>query len=303
MSCAARPRVLRAQFAQALSARLVQRRGAAFTCALRALEAFQREDPSFHPYSSKFDLRADNKLGGMFTAAEMRGFKLFVDPRRGNCASCHYHGAGLGGSSAVFTDYSYEAIGVPRSDAVAANKDAASFDLGLCGPLRADHARGTGAKNAFCGLFKTPTLRNVATRKVFFHNGVIHSLEQAVRFYATRDTMPELWYPTVGGRPKARPRSHLPDLRPDHRPVCRRSRRQVRRPAGPRRRRTSIRRCRSTGARAARDRPLAERDIQDLICFLETLTDGYQPAGAIRRRRGAAWSEDEREQTSEMLCC
>ena len=53
--------------------------------------------------------------------------------------------------------------------------------------------------------FKTPSLRNVATRRAFFHNGVIHSLEQAVRFYDTRDTRPELWYPTVGGRAKASP--------------------------------------------------------------------------------------------------
>src|SRR5665213_1317029 len=54
-------------------------------------------------------------------------------------------------------------------------------------------------------MFKAPTLRNVATRKSFFHNGVMHSLEQVVRFYNTRDTMPELWYPTVGGTPKATP--------------------------------------------------------------------------------------------------
>ena len=41
--------------------------------ALTALEAFQREDSSFHPYTSKFDLRAGNKIGGTFTAAETRG--------------------------------------------------------------------------------------------------------------------------------------------------------------------------------------------------------------------------------------
>ena len=38
----------------------------------------------------------------------------------------------------------------------------------------------------------------------------MHSLEQAVRFYNTRDTMPELWYPTVGGRPKATPDPSFP---------------------------------------------------------------------------------------------
>src|SRR5262249_28280119 len=87
----------------------------AFGAVLAALQAFQLEDPSFHPYASKFDLHAGNKIGGDFTAAEWRGFKVFVDPKSGNCASCHYPGAGLGGSSGIFTDYSYEAIGVPRN--------------------------------------------------------------------------------------------------------------------------------------------------------------------------------------------
>ena len=36
----------------------------AFEAALSALQAFQREDSSFHPYTSKFDLRAGNKIGG-----------------------------------------------------------------------------------------------------------------------------------------------------------------------------------------------------------------------------------------------
>ena len=48
-------------------------------------------------------------------------------------------------------------------------------------------------------MFKTPTLRNVATRKVFFHNGQMKSLRDVIRFYNTRDTNPELWYPVVNG--------------------------------------------------------------------------------------------------------
>ncbi len=57
-----------------------------------------------------------------------------------------------------------------------------------------------GKPSGFCGMFKAPTLRNVALRQSFFRNGVIHTLEQAIRFYNTRDTHPELWYPTVGGK-------------------------------------------------------------------------------------------------------
>lgn len=49
-----------------------------------------------------------------------------------------------------------------------------------------------------CGMLKVPTLRNVATRKVFFHNGVLTSLAQVINFYNTRDTSPQTWYPTCG---------------------------------------------------------------------------------------------------------
>ena len=201
----------------------------AFLNARKALQAYQLEDPNFHPYSSKFDLYAGNKIGGTLTPAETRGLKVFSDPNTGNCASCHYQGAGLNGSSALFTDFSYEAIGVPRNAAIAANADPGYFDIGLCGPLRADHPAAPG--DGFCGMFKTPTLRNVATRKSFFHNGVMHSLEQVIRFYNTRDTMPEIWYPTVGGTPKAQARRGVSGLRPDHDAVRRRHGAEVQRPA------------------------------------------------------------------------
>jgi cytochrome c peroxidase len=83
------------------------------------------------------------------------------------------------------------AIGVPRNRALPANADAAFFDLGLCGPLRTglrDHAE-------YCGRFRTPGLRNVALRRSFFHNGVQHTLQDVLRFYARRDTHPQEFYP------------------------------------------------------------------------------------------------------------
>jgi cytochrome c peroxidase len=195
-------------FLQAFGAQAFADVQAAFANATAALQAFQLEDPSFHPYSSKFDLYAAVKIGGTLTAAETRGFKVFTDPAKGNCASCHYQGAGLNGSSALFTDFSYEAIGVPRNASIPANADASFFDLGICGPARTDHPAVAG--NAFCGMFKTPTLRNLASRQAFFHNGVMHSLEQVIRWYNTRDTHPEIWYPTVGGTPKPIPDAGFP---------------------------------------------------------------------------------------------
>ena len=168
---------------------------AAFDDATKALQAFQLEDDSFHPYSSRYDLYAGNKIGGTMSPAEARGFAVYNDPDKGNCFACHYNGAGLAGSVALFTDFTYAAIGVPRNKAIPANRNPKYADLGLCG--RPDHSG--KANEQYCGEFKTPTLRNVATRGVFFHNGQMKSLAEVIRFYNTRDTEPERWYPTVRG--------------------------------------------------------------------------------------------------------
>jgi cytochrome c peroxidase len=75
--------------------------------------------------------------------------------------------------------------------AIPANNDPNYHDLGLCGPQRTDLA----GRSEYCGLFRTPTLRNVALKKSFFHNGFFHSLRDVVSFYATRDSDPGRWYP------------------------------------------------------------------------------------------------------------
>jgi cytochrome c peroxidase len=119
--------------------------------------------------------------------AELRGKAVFNDPNRGNCTACHIPDLNQ------FMDHMYAAIGVPRNRLIPANAVNGFQDLGLCGPQRNDlKPDSKGVSNQFCGMFKTPTLRNVATRSVFFHNGVITSLEQAVRFYNTRDVYPEI---------------------------------------------------------------------------------------------------------------
>jgi cytochrome c peroxidase len=182
-------------FEQTFGAGVWQSSATAFKKALKALQAFQLEDDSFHPYSSRYDLYASNKIGGKLTPQELRGFQVYNDPNKGNCFACHFNGAGIGGSVRLFTDFTYAAIGVPRNLDIPANRDPKHFDLGLCG--RADHPLPKSA--AYCGMFRTPTLRNVATRRVFFHNGRFKTLRDALRFYDTRDTNPELWYPTVAG--------------------------------------------------------------------------------------------------------
>jgi len=179
------------QFRRLFGRRIFEHPQRAFTQALFAIERFELDDPSFHPYSSRYDDYLDGKL--QLNERELRGLALFEDPQRGNCASCHPDRKGADGSHPLFTDYQFEALGVPRNPQIQANLARTYFDQGLCGPLRADQA----AQPQYCGMFKTPTLRNTATRAVFFHNGRFHRLREALRFYVRRDTEPQLWYPRL----------------------------------------------------------------------------------------------------------
>ena len=210
-----------------------------------ALAAFQAEDPGFHPYTSKFDAVMSGHA--RFTPQELRGYALFNDPRKGNCASCHIDVPGPGGRPAPFTDYAYAALGVPRNPAIPANRDVHYYDMGLCGPYRRDLARQT----RYCGMFKTPTLRNAATRQVFFHNGAFHTLAEVIRFYVERDTDPRKWYPVVHGKVMA-----YNDLPPRYRGNVDHSDAPMDRTRG--------------------DKPaLNALQIADVVAFLKTLDDGY----------------------------
>lgn len=161
----------------------------AFAAILEALEVFQQDARLFYPYSSRYD----DYLAGRATLSpqEVRGLQLFENPDKGNCINCHRSKRANDGTPPQFTDYGLIALAVPRNPAIPANADPAYRDLGACGPLRTDLA----GHDKYCGLFRTPSLRNVATRQTFFHNGLVHDLRAAVAFYAERDTQPEKWYP------------------------------------------------------------------------------------------------------------
>ena len=231
------------EFRRLFGAAIFERPEQAFAAMLDALERFQLDDPSFHPYSSKYDQHLQGKA--VLSAAEQRGLKLFTNPDKGNCAACHIATAGADGSPPLFTDFTFANLGLPRNPRIAANADPRYFDLGLCGPERKDQAAAT----QYCGMFKTPTLRNVATRKVFMHNGVFTDLADAVRFYATRDTDPARWYPRKAGRIERY--NDLPPAMRDNIDV-------VDAPFN-----------RPAGAKPA----LSEAEVQDIVQFLHTLTD------------------------------
>lgn len=216
--------------------------------AMFAVARYQIEDPSFHPYSSKFDYWLEGRA--RLSPAELRGYLLFNNPQRANCGGCHLDQPTADGSPPLFTDHQFEALGVPRNPALSANRDPAYFDLGLCGPYRRD----ISSQTQYCGMFVTPTLRNVATRGVFFHNGVYHSLQQVIDFYNFRDTAPHEIYPrrSDSGIDK------FDDLPPQYRANI-----DVTDPPFDRK----------PGAAPA----MSAADERDIIAFLKTLTDGYQP--------------------------
>jgi cytochrome c peroxidase len=221
-----------------------------YSTALKAIEVFEQDYRTFYPYSSKFDA----VLAGQATlsAQEARGRVLFEAPDKGNCASCHVSQRGSDGTPPQFTDYGLIALGVPRNRDIPANKDPHYFDLGLCGPLRADFA----GREEYCGLFRTPTLRNVAVRQTFFHNGVFHSLRQAVEFYVERETNPGRWYAH---------RAHGSVDKYDDLPPAAKTNVNMDPPFD-----------RNPGDKPA----LSSSEIDDVVAFLKTLTDGYSPRKA-----------------------
>jgi cytochrome c peroxidase len=172
--------------------------------ALFAVARYQIEDPAFHPYASPFDDWLEGRT--RLSPSQRRGYLLFNDPAKGNCAACHPDRPGPDGTPPLLTDHQFEALGAPRNPALSVNRDPAFHDLGLCGPQRPDMA----AQSAMCGLFATPTLRNVATRHAFFHNGVFRTLDDVLTFYTFRDIDPGRVYP-VGPDGHARKEDDLPD--------------------------------------------------------------------------------------------
>ncbi len=223
---------------------------AAFNKLGYALEQYQLRDAEFAPFDSKYDAYLAGKV--RLSAAESRGLTLFNDEKKGNCAACHPSAASADGKPPLFTDFTYDSLGVPRNMAIPANKKGevnTTADLGLCKAGRS----GRSAAPTECGKFKVPTLRNVATRKVFFHNGQITTLREAVAFYVRRDTHPQEWYPMAANGQVDKfndmPLRYRSNVNTDEAPY---DRKRGQKPA------------------------LNDQEIDDVVSFLQTLTDGYQ---------------------------
>lgn len=237
----------RKDFIQLFGSNVFQNTDLAMSEAMFAVARYQVEEQSFHPYTSKYDYWLEGRA--RLSQAELHGLRLFNDPNKANCAGCHLSKPSADGLPPMLTDYQYEALGVPRNPHLAVNQDRGFFDMGICGPFRTDLKDQT----QYCGMFLTPTLRNVSTRKVFFHNGVYKTLEDVMAFYNERNTDPKKFYP-LGPDGKVQKYDDLP----------------VRFHA-------NIDDKDAPFDRKFGDRPaMTDADIRDIIAFLKTLNDGYQ---------------------------
>jgi cytochrome c peroxidase len=163
-------------------------------------------------FTSKFDYY----LKGKATLTEQEAFGLEVFTR--SCSSCHPVDTPSGAPGPLLTDFSYANLGVPRNmDVPAYAQDRTLRDLGLGATL------GDPRQN---GMFKTPTLRNVAVTAPYTHNGFTPSMKAFLVFRRA----PELY-----GEPEV-----------SETPVMGRAN-------------------------------LTDEEIDALVLFMRTLTDGYVP--------------------------
>lgn len=202
-------------------------------------------------FTSKYDAVVQGRTS--FNAAESRGMALFMNPNKGNCASCHtMNPNSKDPKDNLFSNFSYFALGIPRNTAIPQNANPSFFDLGLCGPARTRPALTsnvpvTVSVEQFCGSFRMPSLRNVAQRQAFMHNGIFRDLRTVLAFYATRNTDPRRWYGPAGV-PNDLPLAYQRNIVNNQRPF-------------------------NLARGAAPAFSAAEGD--DMIAFLRTLSDGF----------------------------
>ncbi len=127
----------------------------------KSIASFERTVLSGNSPFDRFYYGHDKKA---LSASAQRGLKLFMNPKKGNCAVCHT----IGKDYALFTDNKFHNLGI-GADTKGDMTDVGRFEQ---------------TKNeADWGAFKTPTLRNIAQRAPFMHDGTFPTLKDALGHY------------------------------------------------------------------------------------------------------------------------
>jgi cytochrome c peroxidase len=188
-----------------------------------------------NPFSSKYDAYLAGKAE--LTAQEAWGLELFKS--KGDCYECHSAEPGPYYDKPLFTDYTYENVGVPKNWANPFLHLPAQFNL--AGLNYVDYGLG-GVLNDpdEYGKFKVPTLRNVAKTAPYMHNGIFQTLHEVVDFYNTAGIEGRWPVPEVDMNVN---RDDLGDLE------------------------------------------LTEAEVDALVAFMHTLTDGWKPGTRMQKGR------------------
>ena len=171
---------------------------AAMAAIARAIATYEAS-PEVNRFSSRFD----RYLAGETEAlSELERTGLDIFDTKGECSACHVLSKGPRGEPPLFTDFTYDNLGVPPNPSLpwynqtAFNPDGADWrDPGLADFLSKDPIYAPFAAD-LRGAHKVPTLRNLtkgATEqnpRAYMHNGYFKTLEGVVHFYNTRDTLP-----------------------------------------------------------------------------------------------------------------
>lgn len=151
----------------------------AYNLIAKAIAAYEKTT-EVNQFSSKYDLYLKGQV--KLTAQETRGLLLFNG--KGNCAACHPSESADGITPPLFTDFSYDNLGVPRNMEFPFHSMVPSPypDLGLGAALPKPNP------NEY-GKFKVMSLRNIAETAPYSHNGYFKTLKDIVHFYNTRDVL------------------------------------------------------------------------------------------------------------------
>jgi cytochrome c peroxidase len=154
--------------------------------------AFFEESGVLNKFSSAYD-------NSLLIGDQDAGFKLFMDETRAMCVLCHV--ANAPGDKALFTDFSYDNLGIPQNPLIADK----GVDPGLGGFIAkviansgdyptslTDEIMAGGWEDAIgdnWGKHKVSTLRNIDLTPPYGHNGFFPNLTSIVQFYNTRDPL------------------------------------------------------------------------------------------------------------------
>lgn len=150
-----------------------------YDMAADAIAAYEKSR-EVNQFSSKYDYYLIGRA--KLTAQERWGLQLFNG--KALCNKCHLSKPlkGPDGSSIppLFTDFTYDNLGIPRSTNPSIAQ--APTDLGLGGRPEITALDPHGLQK---GKFKVPTLRNIALTAPYGHNGYFATLTEIVDFYNT----------------------------------------------------------------------------------------------------------------------